>query len=94
MSLHVVNDKCCMQHGKILIVVEGDNVEEVTSVMSKKLAMEKAAELGFYRAGISNTSGAYPVDEEGKTYEDQNEQSLLGKIAAYRNDLYLLSANF
>jgi hypothetical protein len=90
MSLRVINDDCCLVNGKLVVVVEGDNVEQVNGSTANMLAIEKAATLGYQHVGINGSSGAYPVDSEGNTYEDENEQARQGLINAYRRDIFLL----
>ena len=90
MALRIVEKDCRVQEGKLVIVVEGNDPEEVLSPNAKTLALQKATTFGYPRIGVNSQSGSYPVDSDGKTYEDWNEQSRLGKINAYRNDIFLM----
>jgi hypothetical protein len=90
MSLRIVDKDCRIENGKLVIVIEGEGPEEVLSNTAKNLALQKAAACGYPRVGINGQSGSFPVDAEGKTYDDWNEQSKRGLIAAYRNEILLM----
>ncbi len=90
MALAVVDKDCRIEDGKLVIVIEGANPEEVLSIQAKSMAMAKAANCGYPRVGINGQSGSYPVDSDGKTYEDQNDQAKKGLIAGYRNEIRLM----
>jgi hypothetical protein len=90
MSLHIVDKDCRIEDGKLIIVVEGPGPEEVLSNTAKQMAIQKAAESGYVRIGINGQSGSFPVDADGKSYEDWNKQSKDGLIAAYRNEIKLM----
>lgn len=90
MSLQVVDKECRFENGKLIVVLEGKSPEEVISVDAKQLALEKAASCGYPRIGVNGQSGSYPVDKNGKCYDDWNDQSKRGLIAAYRNDVVLM----
>lgn len=90
MSLRIVDSDCRLEDNKLVIVVEGAGPEEVLSQTAKTMAIQKAAACGYPRVGINGQSGSYPVDKDGKTYEDWNEQSRRGLIAAYRNEIKLM----
>jgi len=91
MALKVIDSKCRVEDGKLVIVIEGTSPEEVLSAPAKTLALQKAASCGYPRLGINGHSGSYPVDENGVTYEDWNEQARKQAIKAYRNDIKLMS---
>jgi hypothetical protein len=88
--LKVIDKDCRIEDNKLVIVVEGDGPEQVLSNDAKVLAVNKAASCGYPRVGINGQSGSFPVDADGKSYEDWNEQARLGKIAAYRNEIRLM----
>ena len=90
MSVRVVEKDCCLREGKLVIVLEGANPEEVLSNEARSMAIKSAAAFGYPRVGINGQSGSFPVDDDGKAYEDWNEQSKLGLISAYRNEIYLI----
>ncbi len=96
MSDKVVDSACRVELGKLIVVIEGDNPAVVTSPTAKKLAVEKAASLGYRRMGINGLSGGYPVDKDGSTKDqsgneyDWNEMSKQGLIAKYRCDIKLM----
>ena len=90
MALSVIEDKCRLDGGKIVIVVHGENPSEVLSSAAKSLAMTKAASLGYGRLGFNGHSGSYPVDAKGETHEDWNKQARDNQIAGYRNNITLM----
>ena len=54
-----------------IVVVEGANPSEVTSMEARKLASAKGSELGINRPGLGLASGAYRVDEKGEEIKDR-----------------------
>lgn len=71
-------------------VVAGNNIETLMSAATSNLVLQKAAEAGLNRPGVSNASGPYPVDADGKTDDDL----LMGKrgpVAGYRRDFVVLA---
>ncbi len=91
MSVAIVESECRVEEGKLVIVVQGANPEEVLGQEAKALAVKTAASYGYSRVGINSVSGSYPVDNNGVTYDDWNKQALERKIMAYRNDIRLMS---
>jgi hypothetical protein len=87
MALKVIT--AFLKDGKVNVTIEGDNPEAVGNPEARTLAMQYAAKVGYPQVGYSGTSGSYPVDAEGKEWEDMNKMALAGKIAAYRNDIIL-----
>lgn len=90
MALQIVDNECRIEDGKLVIVVEGDGPESVLSNEAKQMAVAKAAACGYSRVGINGQSGSYPVDADGKTYDDWNDQARRGLIVGYRNDIKLM----
>ena len=96
MPVLVVDEKCRVENGRLVIVIEGGDPAEVVSMQAKNAALRKAAELGYPKIGLNNQSGSYPVDKDGRTEDehgreyDWNQLSKEGKIAAYRNDIVLM----
>lgn len=98
MALQTIDELCCRKGGKLHIVVQGANPEEVTSQGAKALAMEKAAQCGYVHTGYNGHSGSYPVDAEGNVYDTDEKMTELsnmlreGKtsIGGYRNDIILM----
>lgn len=71
-------------------VVRGNNIEELMTAEAAAVVLQKAAESGLNRPGVSNSSGPYPVDENGTTDDDL----LLGRrgpIAGYQRDFVVLA---
>lgn len=91
MAVACVEDKCRVQDGKLVIVVEGDTPEAVNGPAARQLAIEKAAMFGYTRVGINGHSGSYPVDAEGNEPANWEQINFRGKIAKYRNDYKLMS---
>ncbi len=90
MPVRVVDKDCRIEDGKLVIVVEGDNPEEVLGNDAKMMAIQKAGACGYPRVGINGTSGSYPVDANGESRDDWNELAKEGAIAAYRNEIKLM----
>lgn len=90
MSLRIIDKDCRVEDGKLVIVVEGKDPEEVLSPTAKNMALQKAASCGYPRVGINGQTGSYPVDADGNTYDDWNDQARRGLIKAYRNEIRLL----
>lgn len=77
--------------GRAEFVVSGDGIEELMNATTSNMVLQKAAEAGLNRPGVSNASGPYPVDEDGKTDDDL----LLGRrgpVAGYRRDFVILAS--
>jgi hypothetical protein len=71
-------------------VVSGDNIETLMSAATSSLVLQKAAEAGLNRPGVSNASGPYPVDADGKT-DDELLMGKRGPVAGYRRDFVVLA---
>jgi hypothetical protein len=71
-------------------VVSGDNIETLMSAATSNLVLQKAAEAGLNRPGVSNASGPYPVDADGKT-DDELLMGKRGPVAGYRRDFVVLA---
>jgi hypothetical protein len=65
--LRVVTDKSKRTaSGQGVVVIEGDNPEEVSEVEAKEMAINHATTvLGFRRPGLGLGGGSYPVDGLG-----------------------------
>jgi hypothetical protein len=90
MSVRIIEKDCRVEDGKLIIVVEGENPEEVLSPTAKTMAIQKAASFGYPRVGFNGQTGSYPVDANGNTHDDWNDQARRGLIAAYRNEIKLM----
>jgi hypothetical protein len=71
-------------------VVSGDNIETLMAAATSNLVLQKAAEAGLNRPGVSNASGPYPVDADGKT-DDELMMGKRGPVAGYRRDFVVLA---
>lgn len=82
MSLTVIQRDVNDREGKITI--QGDTMEEVSSLTARNLALKEAAVAGLSRPGVSGNAPAYPVDAEGQSTEDV----IMGRtpVAGYRCD--------
>ena len=86
----VLDDLTRVANGRADFVVECGDIEEIMAAATSNLVLQKAAEKGLNRPGVSNASGPYPVDSEGKT----DDELLLGKrgpVAGYRRDFVVLA---
>lgn len=89
--ISILDDATKVTNGRAELVVAGNNIEELMSAATASTVLQKAAELGLNRPGVSNAGGPYPVDADGKCDDDL----LLGKrgpVAGYRRDFVVLAA--
>jgi hypothetical protein len=89
--ISILNDSTKVTNGRAELVVAGNNIEELMSAATANTVLQKAAELGLNRPGVSNAGGPYPVDADGKCDDDL----LMGKrgpVAGYRRDFVVLAA--
>lgn len=87
----IIDNLSNVSSGRAEFVVSGDGVEELMKAETANTVLQKAAELGLHRPGVSSSSGPYPVDAAGKTDDDL----LLGKrgpVAGYRRDFVVLAS--
>lgn len=87
----IVDGLSKVSSGRVEIVVSGNSIEELMAAATSNLVLQKAAEHGLNRPGVSNASGPYPVDESGKT----DDELLLGKrgpVVGYRRDFVILAS--
>jgi hypothetical protein len=79
--------------GKATVVVEGDTIEEMSSVEARELALSWAASQGLSKPGIRLTgSGAYPVTYDGETDHDSVNAAAVSGGCRYRFDYEVMSA--
>ena len=90
MSVSIVDNLSNITQGRAEIIVSSNSIEELLSPATANLVLQKAADAGLARPGVSNTSGPYPVDADGKTDDDL----LMGKrpVAGYRRDFVILAS--
>lgn len=90
MSVSIVDNLSNITQGRAEFVVSGQGIEELLSANTSNLVLQKAAEVGLNRPGVSSVSGPYPVDADGKTDDDL----IMGKrpIAGYRRDFVILAS--
>lgn len=87
----ILDDLSKVSSGRAEFVVAGKGIEELMSAATSNIVLQKAAELGLNRPGVSNASGPYPVDADGKT----DDELLLGKrgpVVGYRRDFIVLAS--
>lgn len=78
-------------NGRAEYTVESSSIAELLAAATSNIVLQKAAEAGLNRPGVSNASGPYPVDADGKTDDDL----LLGKrgpVVGYRRDFVVLAS--
>lgn len=91
MAVSIVDGLSNITPGRAELVVSANGIEELMSAATANMVLQKAAEAGLNRPGVSNASGPYPVDGDGKTDDDL----LLGKrgpVAGYRRDFVILAS--
>jgi len=87
----ILDDLSVVSPSRAEFVVEAKTIAELMDSTSANLVVQKAAEFGLNRPGVSNAGGPYPVDDAGKTDDDL----LLGKrgpISGYRRDFVVLAS--
>ncbi len=86
----ILDDLTKVAHGRADFVVSGNNIEELLAASTSNIVIQKAAEAGLHRPGVSSASGPYPVDVDGKT----DDELLMGKrpVAGYRRDFVVLAS--
>lgn len=81
--LRVMPDLCKNSNANSMVVVlDGDQRGELTSVDARNLALQYARQVGFPARGLGGVPYPFPVNEAGET----NEKLLMGqeKIASWR----------
>lgn len=87
----ILEDASVVTNGRAEFVVAGKKIEELLAASTSNMVLQKAAELGLHRPGVSNASGPYPVDENGKT-DDDLLAGKRGPVAGYRRDFVVLAS--
>ncbi len=91
MSVSILDDLSRVTNGRAEFVVTSPSIEELLAASTSNMVLQKAAETGLNRPGVSNASGPYPVDDQGKT----DDELLLGKrgpVVGYRRDFVVLAS--
>jgi len=86
----VIDDLTRIANGRADFVVEGSDIEAIMSAATSNLVIKEAADKGLNRPGVSNASGPYPVDSDGKT-DNELLTGQRGPVAAYRRDFVVLA---
>lgn len=89
--ISILDDLTRVANGRAEYVVASKSIEELLSASTSNSVLQKAAEAGMHRPGVSSASGPYPVDADGKTDDDL----MLGKrgpVAGYRRDFVVLAS--
>lgn len=89
--ISILDDVSVVTNTRAEMIVQGGNIEELMRADTASMVLQKAAELGLNRPGVSNASGPYPVDADGKTDDDL----LLGRrgpVVGYRRDFVVLAS--
>ena len=87
----ILEDASVVTNNRAEFVVTGQKIEELLAASTSNMVLQKAAELGLHRPGVSNASGPYPVDENGKT-DDELLAGKRGPVAGYRRDFVVLAS--
>jgi hypothetical protein len=91
MAVSIVDNLSNITQGRAECVVSGNGIEELLSASTANMVLQKAAEAGLNRPGVSNAGGPYPVDENGKT-DDELMMGKRGPVAGYRRDFVILAS--
>ena len=89
--ISILEDQTRVANGRAEFVVASSSIEELLSASTANAVLQKAAEVGLNRPGVSSVSGPYPVDAEGKT-DDELMTSKRGPVAGYRRDFVVLAS--
>lgn len=87
----ILDEASVITNSRAEIVVASPSIEELLSAATANMVLQKAAELGLNRPGVSSASGPYPVDNEGKT-DDELLAGKRGPVAGYRRDFTVLAS--
>ena len=87
----IIDNLSNVSRGRAEFVVSGAGIEELMSAGTANVVLQKAAELGLHRPGVSSSSGPYPVDADGKT-DDALLLGQRGPVAGYRRDFVILAS--
>ena len=87
----IIDNLSNVSSGRAEFVVSGAGIEELMSAGTANVVLQKAAELGLHRPGVSSSSGPYPVDADGKT-DDALLLGQRGPVAGYRRDFVILAS--
>lgn len=87
----ILDDLSKVSNGRVEIVVAGNSIEELMAATTSSMVLQKAAEHGLNRPGVSNASGPYPVDSQGKT-DDELMLGKRGPVTGYRRDFVVLAS--
>ena len=91
MAVSIVDNLSNITQGRAEFVVSGNGIEELLSASTANMVLQKAAEAGLNRPGVSNAGGPYPVDENGKT-DDELMMGKRGPVTGYRRDFVILAS--
>jgi hypothetical protein len=91
MSVSIIDSLSNITPGRAEFVVSSNGIEELLSAATANVVLQKAAEAGLNRPGVSSASGPYPVDADGKT-DDELLMGKRGPVAGYRRDFVILAS--
>jgi hypothetical protein len=87
----ILDDLSKVTTGRAEFVVASESIEDLLAASTASLVLQKAAELGFNRPGVSTSGGPYPVDADGKT-DDELLLGRRGPVTGYRRDFIVLAS--
>jgi hypothetical protein len=88
--LSILDDLTRLSNNRGDFVVQGDDIETLMAASTSNIVLQKAAEQGLNRPGVSNASGPYPVDADGKC-DDELMLRKRGPVVGYRRDFVVLA---
>jgi hypothetical protein len=91
MSVSILDELSKVTNGRADYVVTSARIEELLAASTSNMVLEKAAQAGLNRPGVSNASGPYPVDADGKT-DDELLSGKRGPVVGYRRDFVVLAS--
>ena len=63
-----------LDNGRLIVAVEGDSIDEITSPSARRLAYDSRLEHGWVNAGIEQIEGPFPVDDKGNIDVDPKSE--------------------
>lgn len=89
--ISILDELTRVANGRAEYVVASNSIEELLAASTSNAVLQKAAEAGMHRPGVSSASGPYPVDAAGNT-DDELLLGRRGPVAGYRRDFVVLAS--
>lgn len=90
--MQVVDNACRVIGGKLMMVIESENLNELLDHQVTKFAVEHATRFGWPNACLNGQDAPVPVDASGNSpenYDDMVKLANNGGTTRYRKRIYL-----